>query len=279
MVLMAFYTSVISIIYLFSSIYSHVNNPFSDPRDFLSWVLDSGLQNIIEQSVNKSGHFTVDDCLRLDPKERDKCYHDLARKHRRRAPSTEPVFDDNGNLILFEEATPHSSHDNENPPSGMSLLSNSDSEKTFPRNNLKATKSTIKVKKLSNGQNIITVVKEGDIIPVHGMEHHQSHHMNHGSPYDIHISPLSAHNMENLHDEISSEISKNSADSDHECGLGYDKYPLKENQFRVTGTLKSYDPGYKEDPSGQTYQYYYDNPTYHLPLSSNHPGTYYYSYF
>lgn len=278
MSVMIFYTSVISILYLLSPISSHnSNNPFSSPNDFLSWILDSDFKNVIEQSMKKSDHLTVEDCIKLEPRKRDKCYHDLAQKHRQRAPSAEPVFDDNGNLIFFTEAPPYPSH--ENPPWNPDLVDDKDKEISFPKTNHQATKSTIKFKQLSNGENIITVVKEGNILSDSKEKHHDNHHKNHATPCDVHVSPVSAHNMQNIHDESSSEINNTRDDSDHHFSAGKDEHPLKENQFRVTGTLKNHEAGYKEDPYGQMFQY----SSHTIPTSYKNPSgnqePYYYSYY
>lgn len=258
------------------------DNNFSSPNDFFNWFFDSGLPNFMNQPEEKHNHEKkfVEDCMTLDPSERDRCYHDMAEKHIKRRPSKVPVFDDNGNLVLFEESPLDDSFEHEES-------SNHDA---------KIMKNKIKYKQLENGQKLITVEKEGELPHPHSINMNEKKHISLIDPYDVHISPISAHNVSSIHDESSSELenehshllepySKNKQDhnffdngnfvKDNFANTSFSKRMIGNNKFRVTGSLKTNKNGARNDLFSSHYQ---ENPPI-TTSSSSRKGTYFYSFY
>lgn len=126
-------------------------NNFPTTDRFMDWFFQDGLSNMMNQPVNnlmyKQNKFS--ECEKLSAKKRDKCYHDVANKHRKKGPLSRPVFDNDGHLILFETIPDDES-------------SNSDSDETYSRENGITTKK-IKIKQHPNGEKEISVEKKDNM--------------------------------------------------------------------------------------------------------------------
>lgn len=152
-----------SILYCVSTYYSSHSSSsstnLSSPSDFFNWFLNTGLSSVVNDTVNQAlqpkkqrKENPMSKCENVHPSNRDKCYHDIANRHKKER-TKKPVFDDNGNLIFFEK-----------PPSVNKNHSNVENTSwPIPPNDPVFTKNRFTFKQLPNGEKRISVEKEGEI--------------------------------------------------------------------------------------------------------------------